>query len=102
MGLVNRVLPAHMLPAYAEDYSRRIAENAPLTMGSIKAITQDLQKPESERIWTGWQRWSKPVLTVKIIKRVDGRLWKSASLSSKAGKSWHIRMSGILGEIYVW
>ena len=49
MGLVNRVLPAHMLPAYAEDYSRRIAENAPLTMGSIKAITQDLQKPESER-----------------------------------------------------
>ena len=49
MGLVNRVLPAHMLPAYAEDYSRRIAENAPLTVGSIKAITQDLQKPESER-----------------------------------------------------
>ena len=49
MGLVNRVLPAHMLASYAADYSRRIAENAPMTMGSIKAITQDLQKPSAER-----------------------------------------------------
>jgi enoyl-CoA hydratase len=49
MGLVNRVLPAHMLAPYAEDYCQRIAENAPMTIASIKAITQDIQKPESER-----------------------------------------------------
>ena len=49
MGLVNRVLPAHMLEAYLADYIRRIAENAPMTMASIKAITQDLQKPEQDR-----------------------------------------------------
>jgi len=49
MGLVNRVLPSHMLDAYASDYIRRIAENAPMTIASVKAIAQDLQKPESER-----------------------------------------------------
>jgi enoyl-CoA hydratase/carnithine racemase len=49
MGLVNRVMPTHMLAAFVADYARRIAENAPLTMGSIKAITQELQKPDAER-----------------------------------------------------
>ena len=49
MGLVNRVLPGHMLETYVGDYARRIAENAPLTMSSVKAITVDIQKPESER-----------------------------------------------------
>ena len=49
MGLVNRVMPTHMLAAYVADYARRIAENAPLTMSSVKAITQELQKPDAER-----------------------------------------------------
>lgn len=49
MGLVNRILPSHMLNAYLEDTISRIAENAPMTMASIKAITKDLQKAETER-----------------------------------------------------
>lgn len=49
MGLVNRVMPSHMLNAYIDDYVSRIAENAPMTMASIKAITQDIQRPESQR-----------------------------------------------------
>ena len=49
MGLVNRVLPGHMLEAYVADYAKRIAENAPMTMSSVKAITADIQKAETER-----------------------------------------------------
>ena len=49
MGLVNRVLPGHMLEAYVADYAKRIAENAPITMASVKAITADIQKAETER-----------------------------------------------------
>ena len=49
MGLVNRVLPGHMLEAYVADYAKRIAENAPMTMASVKAITADIQKAETER-----------------------------------------------------
>ena len=49
MGLVNRVLPSHMLEVYVADYVKRMAENAPMTMASVKAITADIQKAESER-----------------------------------------------------
>ena len=49
MGLVNRIMPGHMLSAYVADYATRIAENAPLTMASIKAITHELHKPDSDR-----------------------------------------------------
>lgn len=48
MGLVNRVLAPHMLMPYADDYASRIAENAPMTIESVKAITQSLQGHESE------------------------------------------------------
>ena len=47
--LIFQSRPSPIFRANAEDYCRRISENAPMTMGSIKAITQDLQKPESER-----------------------------------------------------
>ena len=49
MGLVNRVLAPHMLTAYADDYARRISENAPMTIGSVKAIAQSLQLDEVDR-----------------------------------------------------
>jgi enoyl-CoA hydratase len=49
MGLVNRVLAPQMLTAYADDYARRISENAPLTIESVKAITQSLQGDEADR-----------------------------------------------------
>ena len=35
MGLVNRVMPGHMLSAYVAEYATRIAENAPLTLSLI-------------------------------------------------------------------
>ena len=49
MGLVNRVVPSQMLSAYVDDYAKRIAENAPLTLALIKAITHELHKPDSGR-----------------------------------------------------
>jgi len=49
MGLVNRVLSPQMLTAYADDYASRISENAPLTIESVKAITQALQLDEADR-----------------------------------------------------
>ena len=48
MGLVNRVLAPHMLAPYVDDYAKRIAENAPMTMESVKAITQAIQGHESD------------------------------------------------------
>ena len=49
MGLVNRVLAPQMLTAYADDYARRISENAPMTIASVKAIAQSLQLDEADR-----------------------------------------------------
>jgi enoyl-CoA hydratase/carnithine racemase len=49
MGLVNRVLAPQMLAAYVDDYAGRISENAPLTIESVKAITQALQLDEADR-----------------------------------------------------
>ncbi|MDG1935976.1 MAG: enoyl-CoA hydratase [Paracoccaceae bacterium] len=49
MGLINRVMPPEMLSSFVDDYAKRIAANAPLTLGSIKAITQELIKLEAER-----------------------------------------------------
>ena len=49
MGLVNRVLPPHMLAPYVDDYAKRISENAPMTMESVKAIVQAIQDDESAR-----------------------------------------------------
>ena len=49
MGLVNRVMPPEMLSSFVDDYAKRMAANAPLTLGSIKAITQELSKLEAER-----------------------------------------------------
>ena len=49
MGLVNRVLAPHMLAAYADDYAKRVSENAPMTIESVKAITQAIQGDEADR-----------------------------------------------------
>lgn len=49
MGLVNRVLADDELDDYALDYLRRISENAPLTMNSVKAIATAIGKESHER-----------------------------------------------------
>ena len=49
MGLVNRVVPQAELEPYATDYARRIAENAPLTVGAIKRIVGEALKDPAER-----------------------------------------------------
>lgn len=49
MGLVNRVLDDDELEDYASDYLRRITENAPLTIGSVKAITLAIEQEHHER-----------------------------------------------------
>ena len=49
MGLVNRVLPETMLDAYVEDYTQMIAENAPLTIATIKAVSRAITTPSAER-----------------------------------------------------
>jgi enoyl-CoA hydratase/carnithine racemase len=48
MGLVNKVLPASLLDAYVADYTRMIAENAPMTIATIKAVAGEIAKaPEA-------------------------------------------------------
>jgi enoyl-CoA hydratase/carnithine racemase len=49
MGLVNRVLPDSELASFVREYADGIAANAPLTVDSIKQISLEVQKPESER-----------------------------------------------------
>lgn len=49
MGLVNRVVPDGEVEAYCTALANRIAENAPLTVGSVKAIVGEVVKPESAR-----------------------------------------------------
>lgn len=49
MGLVNRVVPDEEVEAYVADYARRITENAPLTISSVKAIVGEALKDPAER-----------------------------------------------------
>jgi enoyl-CoA hydratase len=49
MGLVNRTLPDAELEAYVRDTASTIAANAPLTVGSIKTIVDEVVKDESAR-----------------------------------------------------
>lgn len=49
MGLVNRVLPEDQIEAFVEDYANTIAENAPLTVTSVKAIINEAVKDRGKR-----------------------------------------------------
>jgi enoyl-CoA hydratase/carnithine racemase len=49
MGLVNRVVPAADLESHVRDYARRIAENAPLTIGAAKMTVDELLKDPERR-----------------------------------------------------
>lgn len=49
MGLVNRVVPRAELDDLVSDYTRRICENAPLTIKAAKVTIGELVKPEGER-----------------------------------------------------
>ncbi|GIK81098.1 MAG: enoyl-CoA hydratase/isomerase family protein [Pseudorhodoplanes sp.] len=49
MGLVNRVVPAVELANYVKTYADTIADNAPLTIGSVKLIVGEILKDESAR-----------------------------------------------------
>jgi enoyl-CoA hydratase/carnithine racemase len=44
MGLLNRVVEDGELEAYVADYCRRIAENAPLTIGAVKTCVRELAR----------------------------------------------------------
>jgi enoyl-CoA hydratase len=52
LGLVNRVLPAAELDAFAADYIATIADNAPLTIAGTKAALAEMAKDEAARDWT--------------------------------------------------
>jgi enoyl-CoA hydratase/carnithine racemase len=49
MGLVNRVVPEGELESYVNDYARTIAENAPLSIDSVKFMVAQAFVGESER-----------------------------------------------------
>ena len=44
MGLINRVVADAGLDSYIDDYCRRIAENAPLTMHAAKRVVEELTR----------------------------------------------------------
>jgi enoyl-CoA hydratase len=45
MGLINRVVPNALLDAFIDDYTGRIAENAPLTIHAAKTVIHQLVMP---------------------------------------------------------
>ena len=49
MGLVNRVVPDDQVEAYVADYAQKITDNAPLTIGSVKAIVGEALKDPADR-----------------------------------------------------
>jgi enoyl-CoA hydratase/carnithine racemase len=49
LGLVNRVLPAGELDEFVRETATRIAENAPLTVQSVKRIVSELSKEPAAR-----------------------------------------------------
>ena len=49
MGFVNAVLPKAELEAGVRKIAESIAENAPLTLGSVKLITRELGRAREER-----------------------------------------------------
>jgi enoyl-CoA hydratase len=49
MGLVNAVIPVADLRQRVRDTARRIADNAPLTIASVKRIVSELAVPASQR-----------------------------------------------------
>jgi enoyl-CoA hydratase/carnithine racemase len=49
MGLVNRVVPDDQVAGYVADYARTITGNAPLTVGSVKAIIGEVLKDPEAR-----------------------------------------------------
>jgi enoyl-CoA hydratase len=49
MGLVNRVVPDDQVEGYVADYARTITANAPLTVGSVKAIIGEVLKDPEAR-----------------------------------------------------
>jgi len=49
MGLVNQVLPKPELEDFVRELADRIAENAPLTVRSVKLIANELRKPAASR-----------------------------------------------------
>lgn len=49
MGLLNAVLPKDELEAHVREIAGRIAENAPLTVRSVKLIASELRKPPEAR-----------------------------------------------------
>ena len=49
MGLVNRVVPAAELESYTLEYAQTIAQNAPLTIGSVKRALIEYVKDPAQR-----------------------------------------------------
>jgi enoyl-CoA hydratase len=49
MGLINRLVPADKVEQYTRDYAMVIAENAPMTVQSVKLIVQNIHADPAER-----------------------------------------------------
>ncbi len=49
MGLVNRVVPAGEIDKAIDEWTQMIAENAPMTIATVKASAGEIMKPESQR-----------------------------------------------------
>ena len=49
MGLVNRVLDEAVFDAFIEDYAKRIRENAPMTIATVKAVALDIDRDPADR-----------------------------------------------------
>lgn len=49
MGLINRIVRRETLESYVNDYAATIADNAPLTVSSVKTLVGEVLKDDDER-----------------------------------------------------
>ena len=70
MGLVNRVVPAVELESYTLRYAETIAENAPLTIASVKrALIEYGKDPGAARSRARASRWSRPATRARTTRK---------------------------------
>ena len=77
MQLVNRIVAESEIEQFVDETATTIAENAPLTVGSLKQIFIELAKNPPSVILSDVNPTSNNVLAVRTISRAARRSWKT-------------------------